>query len=308
MKLFYYDPIFLEHDTGFHPEHSRRIETIIAHLRQVVPGLDPTALSWEPASRQVLEAVHDRAYVDSLERACAEGGRRLDPDTVVSPKSFSAALLASGAVVDAVDRVLAGVAPTAFCLVRPPGHHATPNEAMGFCILNNVAIGARFAIQKHGLKRVLIVDWDVHHGNGTQDIFYADAQVGFFSIHRSPFYPGTGLAEETGAGAGLGSTRNVPIRYGTPRGEYHKRFAEAVRDFAEFIRPELVLISAGFDAHKLDPIGSLGLESEDFRELTRVVRGIADTYAQGRIVSTLEGGYDPQALAECVAIHLEELR
>jgi acetoin utilization deacetylase AcuC-like enzyme len=179
---------------------------------------------------------------------------------------------------------------------------------MGFCLLGNVAIAARLATTELGLDRVLIVDWDVHHGNGTQDIFYEDPRVGFFSAHRWPFYPGTGAADETGRGAGLGATKNLPLAFGTSRRDYLARFGDELTAFAAAMRPQLVLISAGFDAHAADPIGSLGLETEDFGELTRMVRGVAEDYAGGRIVSVLEGGYNPPVLADCVALHLEGLR
>jgi acetoin utilization deacetylase AcuC-like enzyme len=194
----------------------------------------------------------------------------------------------------------------AFCAIRPPGHHATAGSAMGFCLFNAVAVAASHA-RAMGVDRVLIVDFDVHHGNGTQDIFYDDGQVGFLSIHRAPFYPGTGAAGETGTGAGLGATRNVPIAYGTPPVHYHAAFRSALEDMADTIRPQLVLVSAGFDAHHDDPVGGLGLEVDDFRTLTRGVLEVASTHAEGRLVSLLEGGYDLSALAHSVAAHLEAL-
>ena len=178
---------------------------------------------------------------------------------------------------------------------------------MGFCLLNNIAIAACVARDEHQLDRVLIVDWDVHHGNGTQDSFYADERVGFFSSHRWPFYPGTGAADETGTGAGLGATVNLPVTFGTPREAYRARFATELEKFAARVRPQLVLVSAGFDSHRADPIGSLGLETEDFAELTKLVKDVADVYADGRVVSILEGGYNPLVLAECVETHLRGL-
>jgi len=309
MTLLYSDPRFLDHDTQWgHPEQAERLRHITAHL-------DATGLAarcsrpttWPLATRERIERIHHAAYVDAVEDVAARGGGRPDPDTVVSPASFDVARLAAGAACDAVDRVLAGEDRTALCLVRPPGHHALAGRAMGFCLFNNVAIAARAAIDDHGFDRVLIVDWDVHHGNGTQDAFYADGRVGFFSIHRWPFYPGSGAANEMGTGAGLGATRNLPIEFGTPREVYGELFRRELEDFAAHIKPQLVLVSSGFDSHREDPIGSLGLEVEDFADLTKYVIDVAHVYAGGRVVSLLEGGYHPVRLAECVATHLEEL-
>jgi acetoin utilization deacetylase AcuC-like enzyme len=263
--------------------------------------------AWTPASRARLERIHEPAHIERVATLAERGGGRLDSDTVVSPASFDVAQLAAGAAGDAVDRVLAGKDKTALCLVRPPGHHAIPERGMGFCLFNNVAVAASVALSEHQLDRVLIVDWDVHHGNGTQDTFYADGRVGFFSIHRWPFYPGTGAVDETGTGDGLGATRNLPIQFGTPRVRYMDTFRRELEDFAARIRPQLVLVSAGFDSHRTDPIGSLGLEVEDFAELTKIVADVAAAHAGGRIVSLLEGGYNPPVLAECVESHLRGL-
>jgi acetoin utilization deacetylase AcuC-like enzyme len=251
--------------------------------------------------------VHSPQSIESVRELAAHGGGYLDADTVVCPRSYDVATLAAGAVCNAVEHVVGNADKQAFCLLRPPGHHALPAHAMGFCLISNVALGARLAIDELGLDRVLIVDWDVHHGNGTQEIFWEDPQVGFLSIHRYPFYPGTGAADERGGGRGLGATVNLPIAFGTPRSEYLAAFTAAVERLADQIRPQLVMISAGFDAHRLDPIGSLELESGDFEELTRVVRQVAAVHSQGRIVSVLEGGYHPQALAESIEAHLHEL-
>jgi acetoin utilization deacetylase AcuC-like enzyme len=231
----------------------------------------------------------------------------LEADTVLSAASFDVAKLAAGAVCDAIDRVVAGPDRQALCLLRPPGHHALRDQAMGFCLFNHVAVGARLAIEELKLNRVLIVDWDVHHGNGTQATFWEDPQVAFFSIHRWPFYPGTGDKDETGSGDGLGSTLNLPVEMGTPRKDYLQRFRSELEGFAARHRPELVLVSAGFDAHRDDPVGSLGLETEDYIPLTQTVLDIAHSHAGGRIVSLLEGGYNTGVLAGCVEVHLREL-
>jgi acetoin utilization deacetylase AcuC-like enzyme len=251
--------------------------------------------------------VHEPGHIDHIAALAARGGGYIDSDTVVSGASYDVATLAAGAACDAVDRVLNGEAKTALCLVRPPGHHAVREHAMGFCLFSNVAIAAAAARDVHQLDRVMVVDWDVHHGNGTQDIFYTDGRVGFFSIHRWPFYPGTGDTDETGTGDGLGATVNLPITFGTPREAYREHFAAELEKFAEKFRPQLVLVSAGFDSHRADPIGSLGLEVEDFATLTRIVREVADVHAGGRVVSLLEGGYNPPVLAECLEAHLRGL-
>jgi acetoin utilization deacetylase AcuC-like enzyme len=309
VTLLYRDDLFLQHNTGRHPERADRLRAIDARLDQA--GLLPrcTAGSYTPLSQDAVCAVHQRAVLERIRHVTAHGGGYLDPDTIVSPASLTVALAAAGACVAAVDAVLGGIDRTALCLVRPPGHHATHRESMGFCLFNNIALAAHHARTGHQLNRLLIVDWDVHHGNGTQDIFYADGQVSFLSIHRygHGFYPGTGAAGDTGTGPGLGHTVNVPLPYGTPRGDFVSRFTHTLESFADKVRPELVLVSAGFDAHRVDPVGSLGLESEDFGTLTRLVLDIARTHCGGRLVSCLEGGYDLGALAESVQIHLEIL-
>jgi acetoin utilization deacetylase AcuC-like enzyme len=309
MTLLYHDPRFLDHDTGpYHPERAERLQQVIAHLDETGVIERCMCPDWRPASRTRLERVHEPGYIDRVFALARQGGGSLDSDTTVSPASADVAQLAAGAACDAVDRVLAGEAKTAFCLVRPPGHHALAERGMGFCLFNHVAVAARVAIDEHRLERVLVVDWDVHHGNGTQDIFYADGRVGYFSIHRWPFYPGTGAADETGAGDGLGATRNVLVTIGTSREAYRQRFRSELENFAGFIRPQLVLISAGFDAHREDPLGSFVLETEDFGELTQNVLEIAAAHAAGRVVSLLEGGYNPPVLAQCVETHLDGLR
>lgn len=305
--LLYDSPLFEDHETGTHPEQPQRLRSIRTELQRT--GLADKCIAAEirPAQWDDLCRVHAPGYLEQLQAAAAQGGGRLDPDTVVSPASYDVALHAAGTATDAVDRVLTGEHAQALCLVRPPGHHALPRRAMGFCLLGNIAIAAAHARAAHNLERVLIVDWDVHHGNGTQDMFYADGNVHFLSIHRSPFYPGTGAEDETGAGAGLGATLNVPLQFGVTRRDYIQAFASALESATARCRPELILLSAGFDAHAADPIGSLGLESEDFAELTRLACEAAAQHCQGKLVSLLEGGYNLDMLAESVAAHLDTL-
>ena len=309
MTLLYTDPIFLEHDTGRHPENAGRLRAILARLEKAGLMQDCTAGIFQPLTEAALSAVHAPAVATRAKALAEEGGGYLDADTVVCPASFRVALSAAGACVAAADAVLQGKDKRALCLVRPPGHHATPDRSMGFCLFNNIALAAQHAAAAQGLGRILIVDWDVHHGNGTQDIFFARPDIFFFSIHRYGygFYPGTGAADETGTGRGLGATLNVPVQWGTPRRDYHRRYRNALEKAADRIKPELVLVSAGFDAHVNDPIGSLGLETEDFVELTKIAIDVANTHAAGRIVTCLEGGYNLEALAESVQAHLETL-
>ncbi|MEX1098172.1 MAG: histone deacetylase [Planctomycetales bacterium] len=307
MPLLYSDPRFLDHHTGNHPESPERLRYLYEYLagRPVLGRF--ARKEWAPATPAQLALLHEKSYIEEIREFAARGGGQADVDTVVSEQSYEVARLAAGAAIDAVDEVLAGRQRQAACLVRPPGHHALARRAMGFCLFNNVALAAAHAKAQHHLERVLIVDWDVHHGNGTQDLFYADERVWFLSAHRYPFWPGTGAASETGTGAGRGTKFNLPVTFGTPRAVYLDRFESLLEDVAARCRPQLVLVSAGFDAHAADPIGSLGLETEDFEPLTRLVRQVADTHCGGRVVSLLEGGYNVPILAECVECHLDAL-
>lgn len=307
MTLLYYDEIFQRHLTGAHPEQPERLARTWKELndRGLVEKCKRTPC--KPASRKQLERVHAAEYIDQVKAYCNAGGGQIESDTVCSAESFSAAEMASGTACDAVGRVLNGEDKTAFCLMRPPGHHALAANPMGFCLFNSVAVAAKEAVEEFGLRNVLVVDFDVHHGNGTQDAFWTDGRVAFFSIHRFPFYPGSGEASETGSGPGLGAIRNAPIEYGTSRSDYHGEFRKNLESMAGKWRPELVLISAGFDAHRLDPIGSLKLETEDYETLTKEVLEVADVHAKGRIVSLLEGGYNVDMLAESVALHLKTM-
>jgi acetoin utilization deacetylase AcuC-like enzyme len=307
MTLLYNERCFLDHETGHHPERAERIRGIPGRLEQT--GLDKHCrrVAFEPVSRRRLARVHSPAYINGIWAFAKSGGGDLEADTIVSPASYGVALMAAGSVCDAAERLLRGEDTQALCLVRPPGHHAMVNRAMGFCLFNNVAVAARLATDELGLDRVLIVDWDIHHGNGTQATFWEDPKVGFLSIHRWPFYPGTGDEDETGSGDGLGTIMNLPVEYGISRKDYLAKFTAALERFAATIRPQLVFVSAGFDGHCLDPVGNLGLETEDFAPLTRAVLDAADAYAGGRVISVLEGGYDPAVLADCVELHLAEM-
>jgi acetoin utilization deacetylase AcuC-like enzyme len=305
--ILYSDPWFLRHETGRHPESPARLERLYAHLEatRLDQRFDPGFI--RQATAEELGRVHDPDYVRQVELWAKAGGGQVEVDTVMSPDSYEAASRAAGCAVDAVEDVISGRHQRALCLVRPPGHHALADAPMGFCLFNNVAVAARHAVDKLELSRVLIVDWDVHHGNGTQDAFYSDGRVHFLSVHRSPFYPGTGEANETGTGPGLGAISNLPLQFGIPRREFRERFHTALERAAQHARPELILISAGFDAHRADPVGSLGLENEDFVELTQIVSACADQYCGGKIVSLLEGGYNLQVLPESVHAHIEAL-
>ena len=307
----YHSQRFQDHRTGAHPECPARLKSIdkaCEHLLQSGTPLDMvTASGLHSRLDELLASVHQPAYLSGLTQFAAHGGGRWDADTVVCPDSPDVARLAVSTVMTAVDDLLTGQCPTGFCAIRPPGHHCLADRAMGFCLFNNVVAAARWAIQAHQLNRVLIIDWDVHHGNGTQDLTEADEQIWFLSLHRHPFYPGTGLAGETGRGAGQGTVKNVPLPAGTGSVKYLQAFESAAAQIADRCRPELILISAGFDAHHLDPIGSLGLESDDFATLTSFVGQLARTHCQGRILSLLEGGYHLEALGESVSRHLTAL-
>ncbi len=304
-----YDPRYLEHDMGMgHPESPNRLRAIMQQLEQSGTMAQLTRIEPRMAEDEWITKVHTAAYLASLKKHAPASGRvSLDSDTSMSPGSLTAAYLAAGGALAAVDAMMTKQVEHVFCAVRPPGHHAEASRAMGFCLLNNVAIAARYAQKKHGLSRVLIVDWDVHHGNGTQHSFEDDPSVLFFSTHQFPHYPGTGRESERGLGAGEGYTINVPMEAGEGDDEYRAVFHKVLVPAAERFKPELVIISAGFDAHKDDPLASMGLTESGYAELTGIVAGIARTYAQGRILSSLEGGYNLMALAASVDAHVRGL-
>jgi len=308
MTILFHDTISDSHfPSTSHPEHPSRVQNAWEHL----DGLGLTNACKKgiasPASLSQLARVHSDGTIKRAQEICARGGGYLDADTPVESRSFHAALWGAGAGIAAVDQVLSGVDRNAFCLIRPPGHHATRSQSMGFCLFNNIAVAAQHAIDTHQLERILIVDWDVHHGNGTQDIFYGDDRVLFFSMHRHPFYPGSGLASETGTGSGLGYTVNLPIDAQQTADVILSSFKQSLDQAAKGFKPELILISAGFDAHHRDPIGGLRLDDEHFRELSDFVLDVADEYAKGKVVSMLEGGYNVGILAACVADHVGDL-
>ena len=291
-----------------HPERIERFDAVLRALGSSGLARRMQSLDCEEAGFDTLRLCHGGDYVELVEREISAGNRMLSTgDTHVGRGSLSAARMAVGAVCSAVDSVLTGPVKQAFCALRPPGHHARPKQGMGFCVFNNVAIGARHAIERHGLQRVLIVDWDVHHGNGTQDIFYEDPSVLFFSTHQSPWYPGTGMRDETGEGAGADTTINCPFPAHTGREEIFGAFRDSLLPAAEAFTPELVMISAGFDSRLGDPLGQFRLADGDFAELTKMLQDLADRHADGRLVSALEGGYSLAGLASSVKSHVGAL-
>ena len=300
------DSVTKEHDTGRgHPERPERFDAAF----NAVKDLDLAVIEPRVANEDEVALCHSREYIRLVEREIMTGFHELSTgDTIICPRSLDAALRAAGGVLNAVDAVIAKRVKNAFCIVRPPGHHATPTRGMGFCLFDNIAIAARYAQKKHGVRRVLIADWDVHHGNGTQDIFYADGSVFFFSTHQHPWYPGTGLADEAGEGKGEGMILNCPFPAGSGRKEILGAFQQKLAPAAERITPELVLISAGFDSRADDPLGNFLLSDADFADLTRVMLEIADKYAGGRLVSVLEGGYNLDGLASAARAHVQALQ
>ncbi|MBU1852951.1 MAG: histone deacetylase [Candidatus Omnitrophica bacterium] len=304
-----YHPIYLKHDTGpHHPERASRLQAILRKLQKT--GLIDRLKVIEPpkASIEDITLVHSRDYVLSIKDICKDNDHaNLDSDTVISRDSFQAALFAAGAVIKGIDAVFNGEINNAFCMVRPPGHHARPSQAMGFCIFNNIAIGARYIQKKYDKNRILIIDWDVHHGNGTEEIFYQDPSVLYISVHQYPHYPGTGPKESIGEGKGRGFNLNIPMQAGSGDDEYINVFNEIIIPKISSFKPEFILISAGFDGHKDDPLSSLNLTEQGYFQMTKLIRDLAKLYCEDRVISVLEGGYNLFSLANSVNSHLEAL-
>jgi acetoin utilization deacetylase AcuC-like enzyme len=304
--VFLHHPSSLQHDTGAHPEQPARISAVLQELsaREWL-GYEPVLSS--PVDRELLHAVHPEPYVAMIQDRAARGGGALDADTVISEGSWLAALHAAGGAVELVSRLLSGGAGArGFSAHRPPGHHALPGRAMGFCVFNNVAVAARYAIDRLGVARVLILDWDVHHGNGTADIFYEDPDVLFVSIHQWPLYPGTGAASEEGVRAGLGFTVNLPVPAGSGDAVYLSLVGDVITPLARFFAPELVLVSAGFDAHRDDPLASCAVTEAGFAGMAALMSALCDEL-EVPLGCVLEGGYDLGALARSVAACMEAL-
>ena len=297
---FVYDPIYLKHDTGQHVENAGRLEAIISHLEQT--GLNQQLVSIKPraASVEELSLVHQHQYVSGIQDVAQKGGGWLDVDTIMSADSYEAAIYAAGGAIAATEAVMSGEVASAFALVRPPGHHSTPRRAMGFCLFNNVAIATKYALDKYGLERIAIIDFDVHHGNGTQEIFYGNPQVLYISTHESPFYPGTGSVEETGGGAATGTKVNIPLPAGCGDNEYLQVFEQIVAPAVRRFKPQLILVSAGYDPHWADELAMMQVSTTGFAQMVKIIKQIADELCSGRLVFTLEGGYNLTALATSV--------
>jgi acetoin utilization deacetylase AcuC-like enzyme len=303
------DTRYLEHSAGFdHPESPERLAAIYEMLELPDMADRFIRIPVRTATIDELAMVHRRSYIDLVAETAGQSFTPLDPDTATSAESYTAALLAAGGLLNAIDSVISGEVDNAFALVRPPGHHAEDRGAMGFCLFNNVAIGAHYAINKHRMQRVLIVDWDLHHGNGTQHSFYEDPRVLYFSTHQYPYYPGTGDLKEHGRGAGLGYTINVPLRPGADNALYLEIFQKLLQPVALQFQPQLILVSAGFDIYKQDPLGGMKVTTEGFASLTRVLMNIADACCRGRLVMTLEGGYHIEGQSAAVKKVLQEMR
>ncbi|MBI3395246.1 MAG: histone deacetylase [Spirochaetia bacterium] len=304
---FFTDDLFLQHDTGRgHPETAARLVAIRERLERASYFGKFIKLSKRIASTEDLARIHTTQHIETIQRICREDGGFLDMDTPVSPRSFDAALLAAGAGLAAADKIRAGDIDRALLLVRPPGHHSRRSRPMGFCLFNNIAVAARY-LQTIGYAKIAIVDFDVHHGNGTEESFYSDPSVLFISLHQYPFYPGTGAAADIGTGAGAGFTLNLPMAARSGDAEYRTAFAESVIPKLHAFAPDFLLISAGFDAHEADPLAQINLKTTSYEWMTRTLVDEASRLCGGRVISFLEGGYDLNALSESVEAHAATL-
>ena len=301
MKVGYvYDPIYLKHNTGQHPENASRLEAIISHLEQTQLIRQLTLIQPRAASIEELSLVHSGQHISRVQEVARGGGGWLDADTVMSPGSYDAALYAAGGVIRASEVVIQGEVDSAFALVRPPGHHATSQRAMGFCLFNNIAVAAKYALAKYNLGRIAIIDFDVHHGNGTQESFYDSPQVLYISTHESPFYPGTGSIEETGRDEAKGTTVNIPLPAGCGDNEYLSVFEQIIVVAVRRFNPQLILVSAGYDTHWADGLAMMQVSVTGFAQMVRIIKELAEELCNGHLVLTLEGGYNLTALAASV--------
>jgi acetoin utilization deacetylase AcuC-like enzyme len=302
------DRRYLRHGADFsHPETPQRLVSIYEMLDNPDMAWKYSGIDAREATLQELERVHEAGYIASIAATAGGAMFMLDPDTVATAETYEVARLAAGGAMNAVDSVVSREVDNAFALIRPPGHHAQPETAAGFCIFNNIAVAARHALSRHKIERILIVDWDLHHGNGTQEIFYNDRQVLYFSTHQWPGYPGTGALEEMGRGEGLGYTLNVPLKSGADDAFYLRLFREILSPVALAFQPEIILVSAGFDIYVGDPLGDMRVTPEGFACLTRVLMNLAEACCGGRLVMVLEGGYHIQGLTKSVRAVLQEL-
>lgn len=306
---FIYDDRYLSHDTGQgHPERADRLRSAIAKLRGESWYDSLTQYSPRVPERNWIEAIHQGSYINHAETEIKSGAPYLDSaDVTVSEQSYDVALLATGAALELCDAVATNTVDNGFALIRPPGHHAEAAQALGFCVFNNIAIAARYLQRHHGLDKIAIVDWDVHHGNGTQHSFEDDPSVLFISTHQYPYYPGTGAWSETGTGPGQGATLNCPMNAGATDADYMTAFSEKVIPALHDFKPQMILLSAGFDAHRNDPLASVNLSTDIYGWMTQRILEVADQHCGGKVVSLLEGGYDLTALADCVSLHVSTL-
>jgi acetoin utilization deacetylase AcuC-like enzyme len=303
-----YDPIYLKHDTGGHVENARRLKAIMAHLEQTGLKAELTQIKPRPATTEELCLVHEEQHIFHIQGAAERGGGWLDGDTVMSADSYQAAIYAAGGVIRATEAVMDGKVNSAFALVRPPGHHATPWRAMGFCLFNNLAIATKHALTKYQLERILIIDFDVHHGNGTQEVFYEEPRVLYTSTHQFPLFPGTGYVDEIGSGEARGTTLNIPLPYGCGDQEYELVFSQIMAPAARRFQPQLILVSAGYDPHWADELALMQVSTAGFARIVKIIKELADELCSGKIIFSLEGGYNLDALAASVKATLDVLR